>query len=395
MTATGSSDGGSNRLAVLVVEDEPFLREEIVDCIAAEGYPVLAAEGVVAARAWLDSRTDIGVMISDIRMPDGDGIELTETVLRDRSDQFALEVILITGHATLDMALSAIGTGAREMLRKPVGQAALLGALSPAMARAIGRRAIADRTAERDAGSAGPPSGAAALATMAARVDGLLAQSGVTAFGALSHELRTPLVPIIGYAELLAETAETAQSREIANEIAVAGHGLVGIVNAMLQLVDLQSGRVSLQVLPCDLGKLLKSVVHSETKSLLGRGDSVDNAVAAGLSVRADPAVLAEALRALLRMVQQCMPRGTCLRLTAAGDAGMIELQIAVYDAHMAAALPSLPGTMQDATARLAAVSPISLRLCAHVIELHRGSLSLLHGARPLLAAIVRLPAAD
>jgi len=131
-------------LAVLVVDDEQHMVSELQEALVDVGYTVFAACSAAQARILLETHPEIGVMISDIRMPDCDGIELTRHALAHRDDTVALEVILVTGHATLDDASAAMRHGAFDFVRKPFRLKDMFAAVSRAMARSISRRGLTD-----------------------------------------------------------------------------------------------------------------------------------------------------------------------------------------------------------------------------------------------------------
>jgi DNA-binding NtrC family response regulator len=129
-------------LAVLIVDDEPQLARELAEAIGDEGYPVEVVHSAADAMELLRSRTDIAVMITDIRMPNRNGLELTQDAIQFRDERDALEVILITGHASLEDANFAVRMGAFDFVRKPFRLQEIFDATSRAMARAAGRRSV-------------------------------------------------------------------------------------------------------------------------------------------------------------------------------------------------------------------------------------------------------------
>jgi len=133
----------SKVVSILIVDDEANVAAELADAAEDEGYTVHTANSAAADMAILLEHDEIGVMISDIRMPECDGLELTRRVLDGRDDTSALEVILITGHATLDDAELAGRTGAFDFVRKPFRLEHIFQVVARAVARAIGRRRVA------------------------------------------------------------------------------------------------------------------------------------------------------------------------------------------------------------------------------------------------------------
>jgi len=103
---------------ILVVEDEPALRELVQEILQKKGYRVLdAATGVEALKLWEQHKEDIDLLLTDMMMPDGvGGRELAERVLEERAD---LKVIYSSGYS-----LDSVGNGTqlgdgRNFLQKP------------------------------------------------------------------------------------------------------------------------------------------------------------------------------------------------------------------------------------------------------------------------------------
>ncbi len=108
---------------VLVVDDEPAIRQTIKDILDDEGYVVdLAASAAEAREARRRQRPD--VVLLDIWMPDLDGISL----LREWNERGGLPcpVIMISGHGTVETAVEATRLGAWDFIEKPISLAKLL-----------------------------------------------------------------------------------------------------------------------------------------------------------------------------------------------------------------------------------------------------------------------------
>jgi CheY-like chemotaxis protein len=123
-------------ITVLVVEDESLLRESIVFGLKRRGFHVLQATGGRAAYDLLEGHA-VDVILSDIMMPDGDGIELmTKALAREEPPQ----VILMTGYSPVSSE-QCEEMGAAAVVQKPFNSQRLfdqilecLGVQSPKMA---------------------------------------------------------------------------------------------------------------------------------------------------------------------------------------------------------------------------------------------------------------------
>ncbi len=122
---------------VLVVDDEPDIRELIRDILVDEGYVVTTAGNAEEAReARRTGRPD--VVLLDVWMPDTDGVSL----LREWTATGALPcpVVMMSGHANIETAVEATRLGAYDFIEKPLSMAKLLLILARALEAATLRR---------------------------------------------------------------------------------------------------------------------------------------------------------------------------------------------------------------------------------------------------------------
>ena len=103
-------------LAVLVVDDEPALREVLSLRIADWGYEVRTASDVAEAERALD-RNPPDLVLCDVQMPGGSGLDLLKRI--KRQDE-RLPVVMITAHGDIDKAVDAMKAGAADFLTKPL-----------------------------------------------------------------------------------------------------------------------------------------------------------------------------------------------------------------------------------------------------------------------------------
>jgi DNA-binding NtrC family response regulator len=115
---------------ILVVDDEPGIRELMREILEEEGYEVRMAENGAAARAALDAKIPDLVLL-DIWMPDVDGV----TLLKEWKSQgrLTMPVVMMSGHGTVHTAVEATRLGAFDYLEKPVSYKHLLETVKKAM----------------------------------------------------------------------------------------------------------------------------------------------------------------------------------------------------------------------------------------------------------------------
>ncbi len=120
---------------ILVCDDEASLREMLQILLRREGYRVDVVDDVHAARQRLVSADPYDVVITDLVMPDGTGMEVLEAV-RDRSKD--TQILMITAYATTAQAVKAMRKGAYDYVQKPFRNHELLATLE----KALEKRAI-------------------------------------------------------------------------------------------------------------------------------------------------------------------------------------------------------------------------------------------------------------
>src|SRR5262245_39544203 len=103
------------RKQILVVDDEPNLRRVLSAQLERDGYDVHTAEDGEQALALLKEH-HIDLVISDLRMPKIDGMELLRRV---QSSEDPIPVVIVTAHGTVDNAVEALKTGAFDYITKP------------------------------------------------------------------------------------------------------------------------------------------------------------------------------------------------------------------------------------------------------------------------------------
>ncbi|HIJ29937.1 MAG: sigma-54-dependent Fis family transcriptional regulator [Gammaproteobacteria bacterium] len=111
-----------NHSKILIVEDDPDLREALVDTLELSDYEVLATENGFEALEWIEAE-EIGLVFSDVQMDHMDGHTLLKTI---RAKTPHLPVVLMTAYGTIDKAVEAMNDGAVNYLVKPFEAETLL-----------------------------------------------------------------------------------------------------------------------------------------------------------------------------------------------------------------------------------------------------------------------------
>lgn len=127
--------------SILIVDDEPGLREMLTILFRRDGYDVRAVRGFVAAKdAIRNATTPYGVVLTDVMMPDGSGLDVVPIAKETATDT---EVIVMTAHSTIETAIEAMRRGAYDFVTKPF----VTSELKLLVGKAFERRALTEENA--------------------------------------------------------------------------------------------------------------------------------------------------------------------------------------------------------------------------------------------------------
>ncbi len=116
---------------ILIVDDEPDIRNLISEILTDEGYQVSVADGGKNANQQLQEISPDLVLL-DIWMPDIDGISLLKSWNQSHSMPFS--VVMMSGHGTIETAIEATKMGAKDFVEKPISLAKLLQTIEQTLA---------------------------------------------------------------------------------------------------------------------------------------------------------------------------------------------------------------------------------------------------------------------
>ncbi len=118
----------SQKINILVVDDEQIILDSIRKLLKNEDYEILTVSSVNDGLEAI-KKTDINIVLTDLMMPEIDGLEFMQMIKKDNPK---IPVIMITGFATINTALQATQLGAFDYIAKPFSKKELLGVLKRA-----------------------------------------------------------------------------------------------------------------------------------------------------------------------------------------------------------------------------------------------------------------------
>jgi signal transduction histidine kinase len=128
--------------SILLVDDEAGIRKVLSIALSDLGYRVhTAANGVEALRVFKEKQPPI--VLTDIKMPEMDGIELLRRLKESSPDT---EIIMITGHGDMDLAIKSVKYEATDFVTKPINDEVLEIALNRAVERIVMRQKLNEYT---------------------------------------------------------------------------------------------------------------------------------------------------------------------------------------------------------------------------------------------------------
>lgn len=322
---------------VLVVDDEPDIVAEMVEILESEGFACLSASSGSAALVLLRDRTDVGVVVSDIRMPGMGGLQMAEEVTALSDQGREISVVMITGHAGMTEAIRALKIGVDDFLTKPISPEQLVHSVTRSSELVQLRwqdRAftvaleveVAERTREVRR----------LMAELEARNRELVhANAAKDEFlDMISHEVNTPLNAILGFGQLLRQDAAVVQDREsleAVDEILSAGHHLHRKLQSILSMASVRHGGEQLHVQSFFADEVLAAVSDTLRRDADARRIRVRTEVLNGpIEVVADLGRLAQAIRHLAENAVRHSPVGGLVTIRAGLEEGdMLTITVA------------------------------------------------------------------
>lgn len=310
---------------VLVVDDELEVAEEVVELLTLDGFTrcEIACDPIQALDIIRNDK-NISIIITDLKMPNLDGLEMISRIQKGLKFGRELAVIVITGHAGTREAIEALRLGAIDFITKPISPDHLLHAVGRASETLQLRKLdkhfrehlefmVEERTQEVRILSDDLLRANRKLQSLNLE---LSASNRIKSefLAMISHELRTPLVPIIGFAEIIAISSQARgdlEEHRYCKKISKWGDKLLRIINTILVLADVDSGDINLILEKVNIIDIVERVVSvlrpkaeaaSITMTIIDSNETIP-------TIQGDKKRLMQAIRNVLdNAIQHCPP---------------------------------------------------------------------------------------
>jgi signal transduction histidine kinase len=228
---------------ILVVDDEPHLLDLIVDVLCEDGYEV---DGVATGTAAIHAakHTPYPVALLDYELGDMTGLALAKELRRTNHE---INIILMTAHASLDMAVKAIKADVYDYLIKPIDSNQLKRSLDNALEKnrlTLENKRLVETLQKTNS----------ELVRMSEQKSRFLS--------IVSHDLRSPLTSIRGYAQLLLLKEELSpdQVAKFLSVIVSQSDHLAGLISDLMDIVSIEAGKLRVEKAPAVITDILATV---------------------------------------------------------------------------------------------------------------------------------------
>ncbi len=221
---------------ILVIDDEKGLRDMLVYALTGRGYAVTTAENGKDAVAKAKGEA-FDLALCDLMMPEMGGVE---TLKELKAAHPHIEVVMVTGYATLENAVESMKQGAYDYVSKPYDLEQLCGTLAKALERGRLKAKVGE------------------LEQLNRLKSEFLAN--------MSHELRTPLNAIVGYASLILDEiygAVPASQAQALSRVLINSRNLLALINNILDFSKLNAGMMPTHIEEFDLCGLVREVADT------------------------------------------------------------------------------------------------------------------------------------
>src|SRR5438552_7153277 len=330
-----------DKSTILIVDDDPALLQALpqVLYLRLDGIEVHTSDSALEALKLI-REYNYDAIVSDIRMPGMDGLELLEKIQELRPDT---PTLLITGHGEHDLAVRALRGGAYDFIQKPIDRDYLVAALQRAIQTYQLRRKVKVQQLALELH-------ARSLERMVQQRTKELVEANAAKdkfLSIVSHELKTPLTSLKGMTQLFRRQVERADAAQIVSmglaDMERSIRRMEVLVNDLLDSSLIETNMFVLHRKRCDLVELCRQLIDEYTA---GAGPALTFEVPGEpVEVEVDANRFSQVIINLLSNARKYSPKGSPITVTlqqvgyeaivSVRDAGIgipVEMQASIFE---------------------------------------------------------------
>lgn len=350
---------------LLVVDDEAdvelLVRQRFRRQIREHQYEFVFALNGHQALERLEEFPDIEVVITDLNMPEMDGLTLLSRIRG--LERYSLQTIVVTAYGDMKNIRSAMNRGAVDFLTKPIDFKDLELTIDKALRHA--EQARASRTLLQEKLQAEAKSEAKSMFV-----------------ASMSHEIRNPMNSIVGMCELLSESSLDSEQRTYLDRLNASCEALLGVLDDVLDLSKIEAGGLELARAPFDLRHVFGQAVEIMREGVERKGVSLEAEVADEVPTLlvGDASRLRQVLLNLLGNARKFTDSGQIrIRVECSPEEGFLEVGVSdtglgIPSERRAAIFAPYAQAESDTTQRFGGTG-LGLAICSRIVDAWRGRL--------------------